>query len=92
MPGLALPAPTTRSLRFQGDALAHAGRIHGRADGDDGAADLVAEHQRRLHDHRPDPAVLVVVHVGAAHADRADTDQRLVGAWFGYRPLLQLIV
>ena len=89
MPGLALPAAAARPLRLEGDALANAGRVHGVANGDDGAADLVAEHQRAVHDHRPDPAVLVVVHVRPAHSDRADPDQRLVSAGLRDRPFPQ---
>jgi hypothetical protein len=35
----------------------------------------VAEHQRLLDDEGADPAVLVVMHVGAAHTDRAHRNE-----------------
>jgi hypothetical protein len=48
------------------------------APADDDAAGLVAEHERLLHDEVADPAVLVVMHVGAAGADGRDLDEHLV--------------
>jgi hypothetical protein len=50
---------------------------------------LVPQHQRLLHHERADAPVLVVVHVGAAHADGADIDADLVrsGPWVA--PLLE---
>ena len=45
----------------------------------------MAQHQRFADDEVGDPAVVEVVHVGAADADRGDLDQHLVGARFGHR-------
>ena len=44
------------------------------------AAELVAGHERRLDDGRADAAVLVVVQIAAADADRGDVDQDLAFA------------
>ena len=41
------------------------------------------QHQRRVHHVGTDPAVLEVMHVGAANADRPDLDQHLVGGGLG---------
>ena len=50
------------------------------ADLDDRPGRLVAEHHRRVDDERPDPAVRVVVHVGAADADGVELDLHLARA------------
>ena len=88
--GLALPAAAARPLRLERDALTDAVAGHVRADADDGAADLVPEDQRALDDHVGDPAVLVVVHVRAAHPHRPDPHEHLVGTRGGHRSLLHL--
>ena len=47
---------------------------------DDDTGNLVAEHERLLDHERADPAVLVVVHVGAADADGPDLDEDIAVA------------
>jgi hypothetical protein len=44
---------------------------------------LVAENQGLFHDEASDPAVVVVVDVGAANADGRDSNQYLVRSWSG---------
>ena len=79
----ALPAGAAGHPRFDGNPLSHLQRgdlgAHGRHD----AAGLVAQDQRRVHHIWTDPAVLEVVHVGAAHSHRPDLDQHLVGGGLG---------
>ena len=48
----------------------------------------MADDHRGLDDERADPAVLVVVHVGAADADGADLDEDLAGPGLGDRSVL----
>jgi hypothetical protein len=48
----------------------------------------VPEHQRFGHDAIADPAMLVIVDVRAAYADRADLDQDFEWTWVGHRPVL----
>lgn len=59
---------------------------HGRHD----ASRLVPKDQGRVHRVRTDPAVLVVVHVGAAHPDRPDFDQHLVSGRLGNAALFDV--
>jgi len=47
---------------------------------DDGAGCFMAEHHRRVDAERADPAVHVVMHVAAAHADRMHLDPDVAGA------------
>jgi hypothetical protein len=56
---------------------------------DDDAGDLMAEHERLLDDERPDPAVLVVVHVGAADTDRVHLDEHVAFSELRHRARLE---
>jgi len=49
---------------------------------------LVAKNQGLLDNETPDPAVVVIVSVGAADADRRDPNQHLVRPWLGTLALL----
>jgi len=75
--GAALGAAAARHAGLERDALTD-GMLHGTwAALDDDAGDLMAEHERLLDDERPDPAVLVVVHVGPADTDRVHLDEHV---------------
>jgi hypothetical protein len=65
-------------LRFDGDALADAGRVDLLTHRRDAPRQLVAEDHRLLDDEVADPAVAVVVHVGSADSDRRDLDEDFV--------------
>src|SRR5664280_566744 len=56
------------------DAVAETQRCHGRAGFLHHAGGLVSEHHRRAHDKGADGAMLVIVHVAAAYADRVNPD------------------
>ena len=58
------------------------------ADRDDAPGALVAEHVRPADDARLDAAVLVVVDVGAADADRGDLDEHVERPGLGHRAVL----
>src|SRR4051812_15961231 len=77
----ALLAPPARMLRFDGDPLSDAGRVHLIADGRDAPRQFVPEDHRLLDDEVADPSVAVVVHVGSADADGGDLDEDLVWSW-----------
>src|SRR5437773_1637512 len=79
----ALGAAAARHPGFERDAAAQTVAAGVRAVGGDDAACLVAEDERLPHDEVADPAVLVVVRVGAAHADGADRHQHLMGFGLG---------
>jgi hypothetical protein len=51
--------------------------LHPLARFDDRAGSVVAEHHRWVDDERADAAVRIVVHVGAADADRVQPDLHL---------------
>ena len=65
--------------RLHSHAIARLQVAHRGAHFDDDAGGLVPEHHRRVHDERPDPPVLVVVHVAAADPDGIDGDAHVVG-------------
>jgi hypothetical protein len=56
---------------------------------DDLTGRLMSQHERRLHHVVADPAVLVVVHVGAAHTDRLDLDKHFPRTGLRDRSLLE---
>ncbi len=86
--GAALAAAPTRHARLERHAVADGVLRGALAELDHAARRLVPEDQRRLDDERADAAVLVVVDVGAADADRGDLDQHLARAraWGGRAP------
>jgi hypothetical protein len=57
--------------------------------GDDLTGGLVSQYERLSHDVVADPAVLVVVHVRAAHADGGNEDQDLPRSRLRYRSFLE---
>ncbi len=89
-PGQTLFAAPAGLLRLQRHPLPDPVLGNPDADGPDRAGRLVAQHQRLGDDEVGDPAVLVVVHVGTADADRGHLDQDLVRARLGNRDLLDL--
>ena len=84
MPLLALPALAARHRGIDRDAGACEERLAEAVDGavrgfDHDAAELVAEHQRRLDDDVAYAPGLVHVQIGSADADAADLDTDLAG-------------
>lgn len=79
----AVDASSARHAGLDGHPLPYAVVRHIFADRHHDAAGLVAEDQWRCHDEVPDPAVLVVVHIGPAHAHRGDLDEHVRGTDLG---------
>jgi hypothetical protein len=75
-----LAAVPARYAGLEGDTLADAFGRHVRSHGDDPTTGLVTEDQGIVDHEVTDPTVLVVVHVGSAHADRGHLYEHLVGA------------
>jgi hypothetical protein len=67
-------------LRLDGDTLPQPVCVDTVTDRDDASRQFVAEDHRFLDDEVGYPAVPVVVHVGAAHADGGDLDEDFVRA------------
>lgn len=88
-PAAAVLAALARQADLEGDAVAGREARDGRADGDDGAARLVAQRQRLAHAHVAIAEVVEVVQVGAAEARRPHRDLHLVGAGRRQRALLE---
>jgi len=84
----ALAAAPTRHARLERHAIADGVAGGVLPERDHPAGGLVAQHERRPHHGRADPAVLVVVDVGPAHAHRRDLDQDLAQPGRRHRPLL----
>ena len=84
-PGQALPASAAGLLRLQRDPLTRRTVAHLGSDRPDGARRLVTQHQRLPHHEVGDPAVVEVVHVRPADADRGHLHQHLVWPGLGHR-------
>src|SRR5215217_3442029 len=76
--GTALPAASAVLLRLDGDPLANPSFEHLLADGDDAPGELVTQNQGTGDDEVADPAMPVVVSVGAADTYGGNFDQHLV--------------
>ena len=88
-PGPAVPAGEVRDAGLDRHPLAGLVAVGAGAGGNHDTGRFVPEDQRRLDHEVADPAVLVVVHVGPAGADRRDLHQHLARARPGNRPFLQ---
>ena len=81
---LALRAHAAGPLRLDRDPLTDAVGVDVGADSLDAAGEFVAEHERTVDDVGADAAVLVIVHVAAAHPHRGDAHEDLVGLEGGH--------
>ena len=86
-PGQALAAGSARHTRFQRDPLTDTSVMDCFTGGDDGPGRLVPDDHGLVDHVGADPAMLVVVDVGAADADRVDLDQHLTGTGRRHRSI-----
>ena len=75
----AFVAVTADDVRLDGHAGPERRTCDAVTPGDDLAADLVADHARRMHARRRPGIPVVEVHVGAAHRCRGDAEEHLAG-------------
>jgi hypothetical protein len=81
-------AGQVRQPGFHGYPLTGPGSRHAEPHLNDLAGRLVAQHQRILGNEAPDPTVIVIVRVRAAHADRTHPDEDLSRPGARLGPLL----